>query len=269
MKTQLLRPGFMIALASRMKGGVEYETFHEDGVKTEEGLSMEEWTTKKTVFDQEEHEKAIKVRGTALYQIRKLCVKTPFCLLCPETNEEELDLGVKAAKELIDNFNDGSVYTKIGLYVLKAKLLGDDEQTARAIAGEMRGLLTEMGQAIQKMDPEAIREALTKANEVSQMLVLEQQEKVTVAIELARTAAREITKTIKKKGSSAMMAVEDFRVQMAAVEKAKLVFLDFEEPAEVASTAQAPGVQVKELDLGESLAEVGEKFVEQVPSLDL
>lgn len=251
MKTQLIRPGFMIALASALKGGVEYQTVHEEVTENNGGIITEEWTTKKTTFDAEEHEKAVKVRGAALYQIRRLCVKTPFCLLCPENEEKELDVGVEIARKLIDDFNAESVYTKINLYVLKARLLGNDEQTAMAIAGEMRTLLSDMDVAIRKMDPEAIREALTKANEVSQMLVAEQQEKVSVAVELARTAAREITKAVKKKSKDSLNAINDFRVSLLAVEQARQSFLDYEEPKELTSTEEAPAVQVKELDLSD------------------
>jgi len=249
MKTQLLRPGFMIALASSLKGGVEYQTIHEETDKSSEGILTEKWETTKTVFDAEEHERAIKVRGAANYQIRRLCVVTPFCLLCPEVAEKELDVGVEIAKKLISDFNATSTYTKINLYVLKARLLGNDEQTAQAIAGEMRTLLSEMGDAIQKMDPEKIREALTKAQQVNEMMVEEQQEKVSVAIDLARTAAREITKNLKKKAGGALSTVEDFRVQLLAIEKAKQVFLDFEEPSSLTEEKEAPAIQVRELDL--------------------
>lgn len=268
MKTLLLRPGYMIALASRMKGGIAYETTHEESQQDGSTLTQE-WSSKKTVFDTEEFDRAVKVRGSALYQIRKLCVKTPFCLLCPEANEADLDAGVIIAKMLCDDFNASSTFTKIGLYVLKAKLLGDDEQTARAIAGEMRDLLTEMGQAIQKMDPVAIRESLTKANELSQMMVEEQQEKVSVAIELARSAAREITKTLKNKGSTAVKVVSDYKLQLLAVEEAKKVFLDFEEPEVLAVEDEAPGVQVRDLDLGEEELDKVETLSDNTASLDL
>lgn len=256
MKAQLLKPGFMIALASSLKGGVQYQTIHEESDKSSDGALTEKWETTKTVFDAAEHDRAVKVRGAAQYQVRRLCVVTPFCLLCPESAEGELDIGVEIAKKIVDDFNATAVYTRINFYVLKARLLGNDESTAKAIAGEMRSLLSEMGDAIQKMDPEAIREALTKANQVSEMLVEEQQEKVSLAIELARKAAREITKNLKNKAGGALSTVEDFRVQLLAVEKAKQVFLDFEESSELTAEQEAPAVQMRELDLSEGESSV-------------
>lgn len=256
MKAQLLRPGFMIALASSMKGGINYETQHEESERSDGGVLTEEWTTTKTVFDVEEFERAVKVRGEARYLISKLCVKTPFCLLCPEPNEAALDEGVIAAKKLCEDFNATSAYTKVYIYTLKAKLLGNDEENARAIASEMRLLMTEMGDAIQKMNPDKIREAIKKADEVSQMLVEEQQEKVSVAIDMARVAARLIKKTIKEKGIGAINVVSDYRAELLAVEAAGKVFLDFEEAGEVSAKDEVPAVQVQDLDLSDQIDEV-------------
>lgn len=252
-KMQLLRPGFMIALTSRMKGGIEYETLHEESDQSTEGVLTEEKTTKKTIFDVEEHEKAVKVRGLVVYQIRRLCVKTPFCLLCPEDKEAELDQGIKIARQLMDDFNAKSVYTKIRFYVLKAKLLANDEQTAMAIAGEMRSLLAEMSGAIEKMNPEAIREAIAKATQLAEMMQEKEQGEARLAIELARTAAREMAKTIKKKGSVAIDVVQDYRVSLLALEKAQKVFLDYEEPPTLTKEEEAPQVAAQDLDFGEEV----------------
>jgi hypothetical protein len=176
-------------------------------------------------------------------------VKTPFTLLCPKVNEAALDEGIAAAKFLVNDFNEKSVYTKISLYVLKGQLASDDEESAAAIAAEMRSLLAEVGEAIRKMDPDAIREALTKANEVSEMLVEEEQNKVSGALEMARVAAREIKKTIKKQGIEAINVAKDYQVELIALQQASAGFLDFEDP--VAPVNEAPGVQVKELDLSD------------------
>lgn len=250
MKTQLLRPGFMLSLSSKMTGGTAYE-LHEAEENRQGGMLTKRRDSTTTVFDVEEHARAVKVRGEARYQISRLCVTTPFGLLCPDNNEAELDAGVILAKKMVDEFNATSIYTKISIYTLKGKILGNDEENARAIAGEMRSLLAEMGQAIEKMDPKAIREAITKADAVSQMLVEEQQEKVSGAIELARVAAREIAKIIKKKGLGAINVAKDYRVELEVVAKAGQAFLDFEEP--IATEIEVPGVQVKDLDLSEEI----------------
>ncbi len=255
MKTQLLRPGFMLSLSSKMTGGVAYE-LHEAETSLTGSLLTKRRDSTTTVFDVEEHDRAVKVRGEARYAITRLCVKTPFGLLCPEDNEAAMDAGVILAKKMADEFNATSVYTKISIYTLKGKILGNDEENARAIAGEMRSLLSEMGRAIEKMDPKLIREAIQKATEVSEMLVEEQAEKVSAAIEMARVAAREIAKTVKKKGLGAINVVTEYREELAALKTAENAFLDFEEPAEV--TDEVPGVQVKDLDLGEDAAPVEE-----------
>lgn len=255
MKTQLLRPGFMLALQTTMKGGTAYE-LHESEIERDGGMIKKHRDSTVTIFDTEEHERAVKVRGEARYCVTRLCVKTPFSLLCPEENEAVMDEGILAAKKMVADFNATSIYTKIGFYTMKGKILGNDEANAAAIAAEMRSLLAEMSKAIEKMDPDAIREAIKKANEVSSMLVEEQQEKVSAAIEMARVAAREIAKTVKKKGLGAVNVVTEYRAELAALKSAGNAFLDFEEP--VAATDEVPGVQVKDLDLSDAAAPIEE-----------
>ena len=257
--TQLLRPGFMIALHSSLKGGVHYKVTPLVSEESRESVvddntAVEEWKTRKTVDNVEEHEAAVKVRGAALYLIRKHCIKSPFGLLCPEVNEAALDSGVVEANLLRDDFNEASLFTKIELFVMKGRIATSDEQAAKAIAGEMRNLLAEMSQAIKSLDPEAIAEAATKAKEMSQMLAEEQQEKVSAAIETARAVRREIAKNLKRKGQGAIEVAKDYRAQIASIEEARTAFLDFEEPVLLTAEQEAPGVAVKELDLGEETA---------------
>ncbi len=255
----------MLALQTTMKGGTSYE-LHESETEREGGMLRKRRDSTVTVFDTDEHDRAVKVRGEARYCITRLCVKTPFSLLCPEENEAKMDEGVLLAKKMVADFNATSVYTKIGLYTMKGKILGNDEANAAAIAAEMRNLLAEMSAAIQKMDPDAIRDAIQKANEVSSMLVEEQQEKVTGAIELARVAAREIAKTIKKKGLGAVNVVTEYRAELLALKTAGNAFLDFEEPT-VKDGGEVPGVQVKDLDLSDDEDEI--RVVPMVLSKDL
>ena len=249
MTTQLLRPGLMIALQSRCKGGVEYELEESETLMEGEKLTQKRKSTK-TVFDLEEHERAVKIRGKALYEIRKCCVKTPFSLLCPNEREAELDVGVEKAQTMVREFNSTSTHTKISLYVMKAILMGNDEETVRGVAAEMRQLLSEMSAAVEKLDPEAIRETIQKANELSQMFQENEKEKVSLAIELARSAAREITKAVNKKGSVALPTVEDFRMELSAINNASMAFLDFEAPAQVSAENEVPQVEVQDLDMG-------------------
>jgi len=262
MKTQLLRPGFMLALATTMTGGTAYE-LHESDTEREGGMLKRRRDSTVTIYDVEEHDKAVEVRGAARYQITRLCVKTPFGLLCPEENEAAVDAGVILAKQMVADFNATSVHTKISLYTLKGKILGNDEANAAAIASEMRNLLSEMGRAIEKMDPKAIREAIAKANEVSSMLVEEQQEKVSGAIELARVAAREIAKTLKKKGDSAISVVTEYRAELAALKEAGKAFLDFEEPT--VATTEMPAIQIMDLDLSDETEPAPEQVWLGVP----
>lgn len=248
MKTQLLRPGFMVALHSICKGGVQYESLPHDAEVVGDRLTQR-LESLKTVEDIREHEEAVRIRGLAAYQIRKFCGKTPFGLMCSEDNEAELDAGVVVAKGMTETFNATSSFTKISLYVLKGRISTTDEQSVKAIAGEMRSLLNEVEEAIRDLDPVKIREALTKVDQVNQLLVVEEQERVSVALEMARKAAREIKKTISKQGAEYIDVAVDYRLQLAALQEAGKGFLDYEDPVVIAPENEAPAVQAGELDL--------------------
>lgn len=279
-KVSIIRPGIMVSLKSTVSGGVSYVTTAKQEVTPDapvEGTAasdgedtrtveepkrrrrkrkpiqvvgengevkelIERWETTKIVQDPEEHERATKTRGMALTLIRKLCSPTAFGLLCPEAREPELNQAIQAARALAEQFNATSKFTHVHIYALKGRIAATDEEAARAIGQEVRSLLETMNTGIDRLDAKTIREAAEKAREMEAMLAPEQAEKVNLAVEQARKAARQIVARIEKKGEDAAVVLDD--ISRASIEKARIAFLDFDDNALASDTPSLPAVDV-------------------------
>jgi hypothetical protein len=238
MKTSLIRPGIMVSLKTTVRGGVQY--VRKD---LEEAETVSRWETTRTTEDPIEHDRATKARSKARSTIAKVCCATAFGLLCPEERESELDAACAEAQRIVSEYNASSTYCKIAVYVLPGRVASTSEQAARAIGEEVRTLIEAMNDGIDKVSPEAIREAVQKAKAVSAMLGAEQQEKVADAIEQARKAARIITKRIAEKGEATAIVLAD--IQRGAIQQARLCFIDYDAPEAPAADVQAlPAVNV-------------------------
>lgn len=265
LKTTMIRPGILVALKTSVAGGVSYTRVDLDApVEGLEGSSVARWETTRKLDDAAEHERATKTRSKAAAVIGALCARTAFGLLVPEgAAEEALDRAVEAAHGMVREFNEGgATYTRISLYVLKGRIASTDAEAARAIGSEVASLVSEMGSAIDRLDPTAIRNAATRAAEIGMMLGEEQQAVVEDAIIQARKAARMIVKRIEKEGEAAAIVLAD--VQRGAIEKARIAFLDLDEPTAIGEASPAVDLnRVAALDL-EDVAPAAASNVEAV-----
>lgn len=236
METAVIRPGILVALHTSVSGGVTYTRTDLDSGKTEAELQAEaesagtpvrsvaRWETTRTIDNPAEHAAACKARNAAQSLIRGVCARTSFGLLCPAGDEPRLDAAVAKARTLVDEYNEGAAGTRVTVYVLKGRIAGTDEEAARAIVSEVQGLIDDMGRGIDALDPEAIREAARKAQDLGGMLGPEKAEAITGAVEAARKAARQIVAKYEKGGEQAAVVLAD--IQRGALEKARIAFLD-------------------------------------------
>jgi hypothetical protein len=234
MTTSTIRPGILVSLKSAVSGGVSYERRDVEKATTASGAIRAKWETEKTVDDPEEHAAATKARSDALALIRKGLIHTAFGLLCPVDQEDALNDRRRQAKAIVEAFNGQSRVTRISVYCLMGRIASTDEEAARAIGAEVADLVSRMNGAIDRLDPEAIREAADKAKAMSAMLGDDQAATIGEAIKQARAAARQIVKRIEKDGETAEVVVKD--IQRGALEKARIAFLDLDD-----SPAVSPG----------------------------
>lgn len=227
MRTSKIRPGLLVALKSSVHGGVQYAR-----VDLETGEKRQKWETTKMVEDPEEHDRATKARSKAQSEIRGACAWTSFGLLCPKEQEDLLDEAIARAKAVVKAHNDSATSTYIDLFVLKGEVASTDEEAVNALMSEMSGLVTEMNQGIDKLDPKVIREAADKARRMAAILGDDQRVTITEAIDQARKAARQIVKRVEKEGEQAAIVLAD--IQRGALEKARIAFLDLDAPTKPA-----------------------------------
>jgi len=247
----VLKPGILVSLNTTLTGGVKYERIDVEAAHmTENGEEVAKWETTRKIDDPTEFKSAVKLRVQAAAVVRALCAKTAFGLLCPESKEAELDAAIAQAHKICDDWNAQASNTQIRIYVLKGRVASSDEEAAKAIASEVEGLLAGMESAISKMDVKAIRDAANRARQLGAVLDDGQSAKVSVAIDAARKAAKEIVKRIEKQGEDAQRVMADLAQQRAAVEMARFAFMDIDTPrAPVNNGESLPAVATRDLEV--------------------
>lgn len=250
-----IRPGILVALRTRVTGGVEYrrEDLGEPGetAKADEGFSdaafVERWETTRIVENVEEYDRAKACRGAAQAAIGRVCVRTDFGLLCLASREAELDAAIAAAQSLAREHNRTACCTVVEIYALKGRVAETDDEAARGIASEVRSLLDQMDAGVAAGDPKAVREAAGRAKKLAQLLDETTSGRVSDAVAEAREAARVITKRVVD-GEEALAAVLA-DIKSDAREAARFAFLDVEPAAEIAEPA---GFTTPEMDATEA-----------------
>jgi hypothetical protein len=242
-----LRPGYLVMLSSRVTGGVNYER-----VDLEEKEGFARWETTKRIDDPEERKAAEEIRGKARYLISSQCSNTVFGLICSEANEPDLDLAENKARALCIDFNKTSRFSNVSIRVLRGRIEQNDAKAAKAIVGEVSALIEEMNVGIQNADPEAIRDAMNKAKQMSAILSAEKSEAVAEAVAAAKKAADMLSRRVLKNGEDAAKVIAD--IQVGAFEKARMAFLDLgddlfvEEMPVVARKVEYDPVEVEEAE---------------------
>lgn len=230
MKTSILKPGYLVALKTGLRGGVNYTRRDiEQEHTTEAGAQRARWETSREVPDPVEFDAATKARGAARSAVTAVCCASSFGLLCPIAKEGELFDAIEIARKIADTHNEQATLTHVDVYVLVGRIAQDDAEAARAIANEIRELLDAMRAGIADADPAAIREAANKARALGAMLSPDVAGQVSAAIVQAREAARAIVKRIEKSGETAADVVAE--LQTGKIDAARFSFLDLDTEA--------------------------------------
>jgi hypothetical protein len=237
LETSTLRPGLLVSLKTTVKGNVSYhkETIEEDHL-TDSGAKMAKWETERKIADPIEHERAQEARSKASHVIRRVCSATAFGLLCPEDKADELAAAIAEARGVADAFNASASITNLGVYVVCGRVSQNDVEAVRAINSEVRELMDAMQDGLRNMDVQTVRAAAQKAKSLGQMLSADASEKIQVAIEVARKAAREIVKA----GETGAAEIDTATIRKIAEQRT--AFLDLDAAGEVirpAETARA------------------------------
>lgn len=232
--TTIIKPGLMVSLSTELRGGVRYE--RQD---LEKGDATAKWETTKRIDNPDEYHRASQARAKARALIASVCSNTAFGLICPVDRESMLDEKIAEAKAVVNAFNATAQFSQVRIFTMRGRIASTDEEAANGLASELQALIQSMQEGIDRLDVEAIRDAADKARQMTALLSEEQVGVVSDAIAQARKAARQITARVEKKGEAAAVVMAD--IQRGAIEKARMLFLDFE-PAN--KTEEMPAVDV-------------------------
>lgn len=218
-----LRPGLLVSLAIRVTGNVSYKTKdlerrHQD----EDGTERARWETERVVQNAAELRRAEKVRSAARQLVSKVCARSSFGLLCPNSWEKELHASIAEARRLAAEFNAKASCTEVGVYAIVGRVAQDDVEAVRAINLEVRDLMKEMTEGLKNLDAKRVREAAGRARSIGTMLSEEAGVKVKAAIEAARASARKITK------AGDAVSTEIDKEAIKKINQARTAFLDLD-----------------------------------------
>jgi hypothetical protein len=194
---------------------------------TEGGGVRAVWETEKTIADAVEYEAATKVKSKVRALITGACIYSAHGLLCPEDGIENLEKAMREARQHVKEFNAKAKLTRVSFYSISGRIAADDVEAVKAINAELEGLLARMAQGVEQLDVKAIREAASKAKEVGGMLKPELQARIQIAVDVARSAAKQIVKA----GETAALEID--RAAIRKIEESRTAFLDLDEAAEV------------------------------------
>jgi len=248
LKTTIIRPGLLVSLKTTVSGGVSYQKIDiEAEHAVGEAATEARWETTRMIADAKEYETAQKARSKARTLITAACCPTSFGLLCPVGRESKLAEAIAEARAIADSHNGGARFTRVEVYTITGRVSDSDEEAARAISSEVRGLLADMERGVKAADPAAIRDAANKARMMAGMLSEDVQGKVSAAIGQAREAAREIVRRIDKAGEQAASVVDS--IVLDKLEAARFAVLDIADAGAPAPSAEVAAPAAPLIDL--------------------
>jgi hypothetical protein len=192
---ETIRPGLIVSLHTAVVGGVRYARTDLDAPQEGKG-ERARWETTRTIEDPEEWRAARAAQSAASCAIWKVCVRSPFGLLCPMDREPLLDEAISRARAIVAAHNATARVARVELRVLKGRLGAED---VVEIASEVTGRLETADQQIAAGDAKGARKAATAARSLAEMLGEAAAAKVREAVKAARAAAREVAKAGEEK----------------------------------------------------------------------
>jgi len=225
--TQIMRPGILVALRTRVSGGVHYARtdLPVDPSEADDAVgSIARWETIRTMEDPEEYKRAREVGALASAAISRLCIRTSFGLLCPTSREEELDLAIAAARWNVDLWNTQTMHTTVTVNAIKGRIADNDEEAVRSLIAEATELVERMDQGLARADVQVIRDAASRARKLIGIMDNQAADSISAAVDAARQAAREIVRRVDTEGKRAEDIVGT--VNREAFDGARFAFLD-------------------------------------------
>ena len=221
-----VRPGLLVGLSTRIRGGVSYVRT-DQGTEREGAAECRQWETIQTTTDLDEHERAKQARNAGRTAVARVCIQTPFGLVCPVDREADLLRAIDGAGVAVREFNATAQYSRVELFAIVGRIAQNDSEAARAIIGDVQQAVADMRAGLERFDPAKIRDAADRARQIGRMLDDRQGEKVTAAVKAARKAAGEIAKRVSDGAETA--AAFQLKADLEPLDALRFAFLDIDD----------------------------------------
>lgn len=241
LESTTIRPGVLVSLKTQLKGGVSYKTT-EETVEREGVAEHKSWRTDRHVEDVRELKAATEVRNKAGNMIRNACIRTPFGLLCPLSEKDQLIRRIREARAVTEEHNKDARFTRVDVYVLMGDIASNDREAAKALLSDVRSTIEQMQGGITEVDVQKIREAAKRAKELGRMLTDQQSSIVGGAVKAAREAARLLLKRVENGSETAEAVLKE--VNLGPINNVRFLHLDIDD-----EVVENPTIQVEEAAL--------------------
>ena len=257
MERRIIKPSILVGLKSTISGGIKYDRVDLERARIDNnGTEMAKWETTRLIDNKDEYDEAVKVRGKAVSNIRRLCHAFDLGLVCPMEKVEELETAIRESKEIVREFNRDSIYSKINIFPSTWEARDNGEDAVRQLSAEVMELIEEMQTGINSFNVAGIRKAANKARQLAGVWEREPEDMLNDAIKQARKAARMFVKRVEKEGEQAEAVLAE--VKRNDLEKARVAFLDYsqeEEDKDADKSLQSPQ-RFADLDVSEEIKEI-------------
>ncbi len=193
-----LKPCLLIAANVSRRGGQHYERENETVSLNDEGEEIRNWETKKTTKDTAEFAEASSIQSKAKRTISKLGAHTPIGIVVNLDKEALVEETLEQIEQEVNSYNAGSSHTKIDLMFGVFEVTGKNVRQLEKVVDSLRGVLDDLGGALNTLDPQNIREVLRRMSGYTEILPDNTARLVDNAIKNAKSKANEISKRSKR-----------------------------------------------------------------------
>lgn len=221
-EVKMLKPGILVSLKTSQTGNRSYKKEElERAHIAEGGVERSRWNTTKIVYDPAEAKAAAQTANRARYLVTRLCADTAHGPLCPVERRDDLNAAIVEAREMVREFNETAVFSRVDVNVICGEIIADDLNTVRALFSETERFMAEMQEGLAELDVKKVRAICVKALDVGQMLSPEAGATMALAVNTAREACKKIVAA----GEQAAAEIDQRAINTIGV--ARSSFLDF------------------------------------------
>jgi hypothetical protein len=212
----------VIYLSTAIQGNVTYSVKDLERRKANNQATAK-WETTRRTKNLTEYELAYETRYRARALVTAMGARSVFGYVAPKERRDDAQAAIDEAEKMVRGFNSKANDTRIQFTATIMAVDASDEKFLRDLREEIRGLLDDMRQGARDLDAKKIREAANRLNALRDVMSKEGALSVKGSLDLARKAARGMTK-LAKAGKVAAIKVD--REALKQIKATRDMFLD-------------------------------------------